>query len=162
MHKSGILGAGTESANDEGVVLFYSEKAAEIIAKQEPIDPKVIQRVNASLEKQGGIIVQSEEIDRYLVANGREASTFTDGMIWMHTEVSASGFFEELIHYGQIINGRAEYGNDENELLMEIEAKERLIKNRRAYGITDFEVEMLAEALNSYKIQLDDLRRAGD
>ena len=78
-------------------MLFNSEKAAGIIAKQEPMDPKVIARVKASLEKQGGIIIQSEEIDRYLVSSGKEASTFTDGMMWMHTEVSASGFYEELI-----------------------------------------------------------------
>ena len=43
--KNGILGAGTESANDEGVVLFNSEKSAEIIAKQKPMDSKVIERV---------------------------------------------------------------------------------------------------------------------
>ena len=91
--KNGILGAGAESTNEEGDVLFNSEKAAEIIAKQKPMDPEVIARVKASLKKQGGIIAQSEEIDRYLMANGREASTFTEGMMWMHTEVSASGFF---------------------------------------------------------------------
>ena len=141
--------------------MFDSEKAADIIAKQEPMDPEVIERVKTAVEKQGGIIVQSEEIDRYLERNGREASTFTDGMMWMHTKVSASGFFEELIHYGQIMSGRAEYGNEENRLLMEIEAKERLIRNRRAYGITDFEVEVLTEALNSYRIQLRELRRVG-
>ena len=102
VHENGILGAEIESANEEGAVLLNSEKAAAIITKQKPMNPEVIARVKASLEKQGGIIVQSEEIDRYLVKNGREASTYTDGMIWMHTEVSASGFFEELIHYGQI------------------------------------------------------------
>ena len=44
---------------------------------------------------------------------------------------------------------------------MEIEAKERLIKNQRAYGITDFEVNVLIEALESYKIRLEKLRARG-
>ena len=161
MPKNGILRAGTESTNEEGVMLLNSEKAAEIIAKQKPMDPKVIERVKTSLEKQGGIIVQSEEIDSYLVRSGREASTFTDGMIWMHTEVSASGFYEELIHYGQIKSGRVDFDSVKSIIQMEIEAKERLIRNQRAYGITDYEVTVLTEALESYKLQLEELREGG-
>ena len=49
----------------------------------------------------------------------------------------------------------------ESKLLMEIDAKQRLIKYRRAYGLTDFEVEVTAESLNDYAMQLDDLRKAG-
>ena len=161
MPKNGILEARTEFANEEGVVLLNSEKAAEIIAKQDSMDPKVIARVKASLEKQGGIIVQSEEIDRYLVRHGREASTFTDGMMWMHTKVSASGFFEELIHYGQIKRGHVDFDNVESKIQMEIDAKERLIRNQHVYGITDFEVTVLAEALESYKARLEKLKVRG-
>ena len=38
------------------------------------------------------------------------------------------------------MSGRADYDSIENRIEMEIEAKERLIRNQRAYGITDFEV----------------------
>ena len=79
----------------------------------------------------------------------------------MHTRVSASGFFEELIHYGQVKGGRAIFGNEENMLSMEIEAQERLLENRRAYKITPFEVETLTNNLNWYKIQLENLRKGG-
>ena len=71
--------------------------------------------------------------------------------------VSASGFYEELIHYGQLKSGRAVEGNAENQLLMEIEAQERLIKYQKAYKITDYEVEILKDNLNDYNIKLENL-----
>ena len=104
---------------------------------------------------------QSESMDKYLVSQGNEAATFSDGTIVLHTSISASGFFEELIHYGQIKNGRAIIGDDENNLLLEIEAKERLIKYQKAYKITDYEIEVLTEALGEYTIKLKNLKKGG-
>ena len=82
--------------------MFYSEKSRGIIEKQTPIDEMIVKRVKESLAKKGIILEQSEEWDKYLITTGREAVTYTDGTMVMHTRVSASGFFEELIHYGQI------------------------------------------------------------
>jgi hypothetical protein len=81
--------------------------------------------------------------------------------ILIHTRVSASGFFEELIHYGQVKSERAIFGDEENMLLMEIEAQEKLLRNQKAYGITQFEAEILTNNLNWYKIQLENLRKGG-
>jgi hypothetical protein len=90
---------------------------------------------------------------------GAEGMIFPDGIIILHSKASASGFYEELIHYGQIKSGRAIEGNRENNLLMEIEAKERLLRHRKAYQITDYEVELLTESLDWYKIQLENLMK---
>ena len=163
MPKNGILGAGTESANDEEVEVFHSQKSLEILAKQKPMeDLETIARVKENLEKKGIYIVQDEEGDRYVESQGYEAVVLYQGddelTIVMHTNISASGFYEELIHIGQIQSGRAIPYDKENEIEMEIEAKERLIKNKDAYKITDYEVEVLTAHLNSYKIQLDELR----
>ena len=142
--------------------MFHSERAAEIIGRQKPIDKAIIKRVEKSLAGKGVTIHQSEDANKWLISKGAEAVTFSDGMIIMHTDVSASGFFEELIHYGQIKNGRAIAGDMENNILMEIEAKERLITHRKAYGLTDYEVEALTEGLSHYKMELEILRKAGD
>ena len=68
-----------------------------------------------------------------------------------------SRVYEELIHYGQINSGRAIPGNRINNLLLEIEAKERLINNRRAYNITDFEIDVLSDVLSAYRLELNSL-----
>ena len=86
--------------------------------------------------KKGVILDQSIELDEYLIKNSKEALTFSDGTIIMHSNVSASGFFEELIHYGQIKNGRSILNDKKNNLILEIEAKERLIKNKRNCSVT--------------------------
>ena len=79
----------------------------------------------------------------------------------MHTNVSASGFYEELIHYGQIKSGRAIENNVANNILMEIEAKKRLIKYQKAYKITDYEINITKNVLQYYEIMLDKIRNGG-
>ena len=154
MLKIGIIVAGAESANDEGAEVFNSQKSLEILTKQKPMeDLETIARVKANLEKKGIYIVQGEEGDRYLESQGFEAVVLYQGgdelTIVMHTNISASGFYEELCHIGQLQSGRAIPYDKENEIVMEIEAKERLIKNKDAYKITDYEVELLTGHLNS-------------
>ena len=143
-------------------IMMFIDKAAEIIGKQKPIDTVIVDRVRKSLARKGATLHQSAESDEWLISKGAEAVTFSDGTIIMHTAVSASGFFEELIHYGQIRSGRAVAGDIENNILMEIDAKERLIKHRITYGITDFEVNVLTEGLDFYKMELENIRKAGD
>ena len=134
---------------------LFSEKAAQIVNKQTPMDVATIERVKKALANKGVALEQSPELDKWLLSKNAEAITFSDSTIVMHTKVSASGFFEELIHYGQLKNKRAVFGDFENNLLLEIEAKERLLRYRKAYKITDYEVEVLTEVLDRYKIQLE-------
>jgi hypothetical protein len=141
---------------DNNIVL-NSEKSREIINRQASMDKETIERVKAALLRQGVDLLQSYEYDEHLVKYGKEAATYSDGTMIMHTKVSASGFYEELIHYGQIKSGRAIQGDKQNELLLEIEAKERLIKYRKAYNITDYEIEVLQSVLKQYKALLNNL-----
>jgi len=141
--------------------MLYSEKSQNIINKQKPIDKKTVARVKNALAVKGIVLEQSVEWDNYLVVKGMEAVTYNDKTIIMHTNVSASGFYEKLIHYGQLKKKHVELGDEEEILLLEIEAQERLIKNQRAYKITDFEIEILTKNLNWYIIQLEKLRKDG-
>ena len=138
--------------------MLNSEKSKDIIAKQPPMDIAIVNKVKEALLRKGVVLDQSEEIDEYLIDSGNEAATYSDGTIIMHSKVSASGFFEELIHYGQLLNGKVIFGNRENTLLLEIEAQERLIKHQKAYGISDFETEVLKGNLEKYKNGLKELR----
>ena len=137
--------------------MFISEKAAEIMNNQQPMDTIVVKRVKKVLAEKGVVLEQSAELDKWLISKGAEAITFSNGDIIMHTNVSASGFYEELIHYGQLKNGRAILENEKNNLLLEIEAKERLLKYQKAYKITDYEIEVLTNVLNNYKMRLENI-----
>jgi hypothetical protein len=138
--------------------MLNSEKAAKIINNQIPMDKAVIERVKQALAKKGVIVERTAEWDEYLIFTGKEAAVFSDNLIVMHTNVSASGFFEELIHLGQIRSGRVIRGDDINNILMEIEAQERLIKYKRAYKITDYEIGILEENLENYIMMLKKLK----
>ena len=143
----------------DNISTFYSEKSEEVRKNQNPLDITIVERVKKVLGKKGIVLHQSVDADRHLIADGKEATTYSDGTIIMHTNVSASAFYEELIHYGQVKSGRAVVGDAENYYLMEIEAQERLIKYQNAYRITDYEIEILTGNLEFYKIQLAELRK---
>jgi len=81
--------------------MFNSEKAAEIINSQRSMDTSVIKRVKNNLAQKGVILDQSNDIDDYLILQGKEAATYSDGTMIMHTKVSASGFYEELYTTGR-------------------------------------------------------------
>ena len=135
-------------------MMLNSEKAVEIINNQQPMDEKVVNRVKTALLKKGDVLDQSPELDKMLINYGKEAVTYSEGTIIMHTKVSASGFFEELIHYGQIKSGRAKENDIKNYYQLEIEAKEKLIKHKKAYKINEYEVDILTDILNKYRIEL--------
>ena len=142
--------------------ILNSEKAAEIISNQQPIDRLAVERVKKALESKGVILAQSEDIDRNLISRGVEAVVLDPGdTIFMHTNVSASGFFEELIHYGQIKSKRFTMNSPIDVTMMEIEAQERLIKYKKSYKIPEYEIAVLTENLRYYKIRLRKLLEGG-
>ncbi|MCQ2595970.1 MAG: hypothetical protein MJ196_11980 [Treponemataceae bacterium] len=146
-----------ELIKEERKMLFFSEKAKEILSKQKPVNKEVLNRIKEAFKKIGYSIEQNEEIDAYLERTGREATILSSGDIMMHSNVSAYGLFEELIHWGQI----RKYGTNISRIqncLCEIEAKEKLLKNAKAYGITEYEIEVTKESLLFYKKQLEILK----
>ena len=64
--------------------------------------------------------------------------------------------FEEFIHTAQHRTGRfneviSKYGNKRGEALLEIEAAEKLIRNRRAWQIPNSETRATIERLRYYR-----------
>jgi len=82
------------------------------------------------------------------------SSSDSKGVIIFHSKVSASGMFEEVIHTSQIRLYGYEYCKKNYELL-EIEAKTKLLKNKKIYKITDFEENIIKESIKDYEKLLE-------
>lgn len=100
----------------------------------------LFRKIKDSFEKNGGVIRSSGEIDRHLDSVGAEAATYNENTIIIKSGLvpGASALFEELIHTAQYKSGRA---TGDNWIDMEIEAKEKLVKHQKSYGIPDVENE---------------------
>lgn len=146
-----------------GRIIFNSDKTREILNKQKPVNPEIFSRVKKRLTALGYSVECNSEIDAYLERSGKEASVINTGdegkaIVFFHTKLSASGLFEELIHLSQI-KDRDLYSADRKKselarLKNEIAAKEKLLKNRKAYGITDYEIEIIKESIKNYEEQV--------
>ncbi|TQK62501.1 uncharacterized protein DUF4280 [Brevibacillus sp. AG162] len=121
-----------------------------------PMDPEKFNRMKNAFEKQGGLLVPEYEAVPLLNWHGTEASTLNDKTIAFRPNPSASAVFEEFIHATQYRTGRA---TGSNILEMEIEAKEKLIKHRKAYGIPNVETRETIQHLRDYRKQLDEQKR---
>lgn len=132
-----------------------------------PMDKDRFEKIKQSLEKKGVSVIQDREGDAFLSHMGAEALTLSDGsaVIFQSGRVpSASAVFEEVIHVGQIRKKGVvdEYGNKQGTLeylSREIEAGEKLIKNKRAYRLTEKDVESVRENLESYYKEFDKVKK---
>ena len=115
------------------------------------MDEKRFLKIKCAFEKNGGIIVMSEDVDRHLDFVGADAATLNENIILIRSDriPSASAIFEELIHTAQYKSGKIT-GTNWNEL--EIEAKEKLIKYQIQYKITDLENEITIKQIEELKL----------
>ncbi|MCL2517934.1 MAG: hypothetical protein FWF15_05165 [Oscillospiraceae bacterium] len=123
-----------------------------------PMDNEKFLKIKTAFEKRGGIIQCDKATDKYLDSKMAEGLTYNENTILLKTNASVSAVFEELIHSAQYRQGRND-GTPENRLLMEIEAQKKLIKNQKAYGISDIENEQTKKALTDYYKELENLRK---
>ncbi len=131
-----------------------------------PMDEKKFNTIKGNLEKQGVAVIQDADGDDYLRYMGAEAMTLSDGsaVIFQSGRTpSASATYEEVIHIAQIrkkgviessgdIQGTIEYLN------REIEANEKLIRNQKAYKLTNKDVESVQENLDAYYKKLEETK----
>jgi len=109
-------------------------------AAGEPMDPALFRRIQKAWEsKPGRIMLADENSAMHLNAIAHRAGlkhvggqTLNKNVIFLQPNPTASSVFEELIHTAQLRRGM----NPKAQVLqMEIEAAERLIRNRRPYNI---------------------------
>ena len=110
------------------------------------MDKTKFEKMKKSFENCGGAIDSSLEIDRHLNFLDADAATLNATTIIIRHNIipSASAIFEELIHTAQYRTGRA---TGDNWVDMEIEAKEKLIRYQKQYGIADSENDITKRQL---------------
>lgn len=117
-------------------------------ANRVPMDPDQFQRIKTAYEKQGGKIIQDAEAQRLLDYHGADASTMGWDTVLLRPEPTASEVFEEMIHTSQCRRGIMD-STGQATVFCELEAAEKLVRNRSAYRIPDTEtIETLTRAQN--------------
>lgn len=98
----------------------------------------------------------NNDVSNYLASNQAEGVTYNATTILLVKNPGRAAVFEELINSAQYRQGKND-GSALSRILCEIEAQEKLIKNRKAYQLTALEVEQTKKALEYYKAELKKL-----
>ena len=121
--------------------------------------------MKAAFERSGGTILQGADIDEYLLWRARQMGASNVGgltdnakQVLLPTNPSRSAVFEEFIHTAQNRTGKVnrlieQFGNAEAERLLEIEAAEKLIRNRGPWGLPNDEVRAAIDHLRRLRGQ---------
>lgn len=128
---------------------LFSEKSEEILEKQKLVNAVLLEKVVKNLKKQNVTVWMDKEADRFLNSRGAEATTMYPNVIVFHSKLSASGMYEELIHLAQIRKLGRQPKTIET-IKMEIEAKEKLLRNSKVYDITEYEQEITKKSIGYY------------
>jgi hypothetical protein len=127
----------------------------------EGFDPAKLERIAEAYRRNGGSIDIGSSLGvRRLDFFGAEASTIGDH-ITLRANPSRSAVFEELIHATQNRRGR-NTGTAMSRILNEIEAQEKLIRNRQPWQIPHAETRQTIQALRGYRVQLEQLLKRGN
>ena len=157
-------GKSDKMSTDEGQRKAFTKIKVEDIPS---MDEKRFNTMKKNLEKHGVSVIQDADGDAYLKGMSAEAITLSDGsaVIFQSGRIpSASAMFEETIHVSQIRKKGMikEAGNTEGiveYLSREIEANEKLLQNKKAYGLTQKDVESVQENLNGYYKALKEVKK---
>jgi hypothetical protein len=138
----------------DGAVPLNGGLASEIAG--EAIDPARFARMRDAFIRNGGVVDQSTDAQAYLRLRQAEGLTFDSKTILLPDRPSTSSVFEEFIHATQHRTGRFnqavdQFGNARAIDMMEIEAAEKLIRNRRAWGIPNAETRQTIERLRGLR-----------
>ena len=114
---------------------------------------KQLHKIEKAFKAQGGLIQYGEETDAYLKSKNAEAITYKDKTILLKQNPGRASVFEELIHATQYRNGEND-GSYVSRLNCEIKAQKKLLRNNKAYKLTETEVEQTKIALQQYESEL--------
>lgn len=124
-----------------------------------PIDSEKFARMKVAFERHGGIIDQSAEAQRYLDYRGAEAVTWNEKTIQLRPNPTTSDVLEEFIHTSQYRMGKVPDQSPITVLTNEIEAVEKLIRYRKAYGIPNNETVQTIQRLRNMRNELSNITK---
>jgi len=124
--------------------------------KGQPIDPALFSRMKSAFQRSGGTIDQSTSAQTFLRSRQAEGVTFDSKTILLSKHPTRTAVFEEFIHTTQHRTGRFakaidEFGTTEAIRRMEIEAAEKLIRNRKSWQIPNAETRQTIQRLRQLR-----------
>ena len=143
-------------AGDTGIIKskkMYRKKKTD---KIEPMPKKQLQKIVKVFRKNDGIIQMNAETDGYLEYKKAEAITYDAKTILLRQNPGRAAVFEELIHAAQFRKGMND-GSLRSRIICEIEAQNKLLRNAKAYKLTDAEIRQTRSALKAYEKQLNEM-----
>ena len=143
-------------AGDTGIIKskkMYRKKKTD---KIEPMPKKQLQKIVKAFRKNGGIIQMNTDTDGYLEYKKAEAITYDAKTILLRQNPGRAAVFEELIHAAQFRKGMND-GSLRSRIICEIEAQNKLLRNAKAYKLTDAEIRQTRSALKAYEKQLNEM-----
>lgn len=151
-----------ENTGKSGIMEVQRKALTKInVADIPPMDEGTFKRIKASLEKQGVKVIQDADSDSFLEYMEAEALTLSDGsgILFQSGRIpSASAVYEEVIHVKQIQRKGAVSSEDTIEYLnREIEANEKVLKNKKAYHLTELDIQSIEHNLAYYYEQLKEV-----
>ena len=141
-----------------GIISVELYRNALDVSNVEPMPDEQFTRIQKRFERNGGIFSKDKEANDYVVARHKEAITLNADTVVFRYNPSRAAVFEELIHTFQYKTGKLD-GSELRRCLCEIEAKEKLLRYSKAYGLTDKEVEITKRLLEEDKKNLANLKR---
>ena len=137
--------------SDEGNTEMYRKSPSP--HKIEPMPKKQLHRIIRNFKEKGGIIQINNETDKRLEAKHVEGITLNHNTILLHSRPGRAAVFEELIHATQYRIGLND-GTTKSRIECEILAQEKLIRNAKAYKLTEREILQTQKALEGYQKDL--------
>ena len=124
----------------------------------EAIDPARFARMKQAFERSGGVIDQSADAQAYLRLRQAEGLTFDAKTGLLPERPTTTAVFDEFIHTAQHRTGRFSqavdpFGTCEAIRRMEIEAAERLIRNRKPCGLPNAQTRQTIDRLRQLRNQ---------
>lgn len=119
-----------------------------------------VDALTADFRALGGVVDQSEDVQRYLQARGAGGLTLNRDTILLPISPTRTAIFEELVHVEQFRAGLTIEAGRGGVLRFEAEAAEILIRNRHAWQLPPKEVRQVLDNLRTIREQLQRMDEA--
>lgn len=144
-------------SEDTGIIKSKKMYRRKVTDRIEPMPKKQLQKIVKAFRKNGGIIQMNAETDSYLEYKKTEAITYDAKTILLKQNPGRAAVFEELIHTAQFRKGMNN-GSLRSRIICEIDAQYKLLRNAKAYKLTETEIKQTQFALKAYEKQLEEMR----
>lgn len=158
--------------SENGSIMSSSEEATSILTHRkttadgrEIINQATYHKLTNPVIKKGGTVITAtadNDLLRYLDDRKATAVTIGDTII-LRADATTTEVLEEVFHFNQNRAGlNGQYSDIQRRIMNEIDAQEYLISVADKYNIPQAEREETKALLESYKKQMDDLKKAGE